>query len=542
MQSKEKQIDLIWLGDTGSVPSWNLGRVLEVKPTVRDLREAVAKHLQDSHGDLLLFWDSRLPAPDPVTIQKIQATRGDLWHAGLRLGLQGKPSLVYSVVSTWLLNADSDPTISSTSWRLSLRAALIPSSVLSRFDFIRPEFESIDTASLELGYRLLTNGVLMRHAPELVPQAYNEIASEISFSDEVRFISSCYGRFWTKWALFRAALNKRINFGSIRKELKTNVLSASKKYKPYHSWIDHNEPSVDKSNVTVLIPTLDRYVYLRKLLGQLRHQTVKPLEILVIDQSKDRDVLLAADFKDLPLQVLHRDQAGQCSSRNAGLQIAKGEYVLFLDDDSEIPNDLIEKHLKSLRHFRADASSGVAEEVGAEPLPEYFKLIRASDVFPTNNTLIHRSVLERSGLFDLAYERGQRADGDLGMRVYLSGGFMVLNPEIRILHYHAPSGGLRAHKARVITYASSRNTLMHRHLPSTTEIYLSKRYYSSEILKEMLWLRVAGTFSIRGSKIKKAAKFLVSGLLLPHSLIVIKRRMKEAAEMSQHFPQIPFPS
>jgi glycosyltransferase involved in cell wall biosynthesis len=269
-----------------------------------------------------------------------------------------------------------------------------------------------------------------------------------------------------------------------------------------------------------------------------------PLEILVIDQTEKayRDLSLADDFKDLPLQVIYRDEAGQCSSRNAGLQIAKGEYILFLDDDSEIPNDLIEKHLKGLHFFQADSSSGVAEEVGAEPLPDDFKLIRMSDVFPTNNTLVHRSVLKRSGFFDLAYEKGQRADGDLGMRVYLSGGFMVLNPEIRILHYHAPRGGLRAHKARVVTYASSRNTILHRHLPSVTEIYLAKRYFAPQILREMLWLRVAGTFSIRGSIFRKAAKVLVSGLFLPHTLLEIKRRMKKAAEMAEHFPQIPFPT
>jgi glycosyltransferase involved in cell wall biosynthesis len=340
-----------------------------------------------------------------------------------------------------------------------------------------------------------------------------------------------------------AALNKRMSLFSFPKEMR-KALSISKKSEPYHLKVDKNNRDFSGASVTVLIPTLDRYKYLRTLLGQLRHQTLKPLEILVIDQTEksNRDVSLVDDFKDLPLQVVYRDEAGQCSSRNAGLQIAKGEYILFLDDDSEIPNDLIEKHLEGLHFFQADSSSGVAEEIGAEPLPEGFKLIRMSDVFPTNNTLIHRSVLTHSGFFDLAYERGQRADGDLGMRVYLSGGFMVLNPGIRILHYHAPRGGLRAHKARVITYASSRNTLMHRHLPSVTEIYLAKRYFTPEILREMLWLRVAGTFSIRGSLFRKAAKVLVSGFCLPHTLLEIKRRVKKAEDMAEHFPQIPFPS
>ena len=80
-------------------------------------------------------------------------------------------------------------------------------------------------------------------------------------------------------------------------------------------------------------------------------------------------------------------------------------------------------------------------------LPDAFTLRRASDVFPTNNTMLRKSALRLSGLFDLAYEHGPRADGDLGMRLYLSGARMLLDPEIRVLHHHAPSGGLRTHKA-----------------------------------------------------------------------------------------------
>jgi glycosyltransferase involved in cell wall biosynthesis len=538
------QVDLIWLSGSQTTPAWNIGSVIEVKPTVSDLREVVGKNLQQSDEKLLLFWDSRLPVPDASVIRHVQTTRGDVWHAGLRLNLAGQPWLIHSVESTWLLNADADPMIDSTSWRLSLRCALIPSRIIRRFDFIRPEFESLDAASLEFGHRLMSHGVLMRHAPELIPNHVETFQPEIPFRDQIRFIYGRYGSFWVKWALMRAAFNKKITFGSFQKELKAGRVSVSKKLEPYRSKMDNTEKKFHDAAVTVLIPTLDRYEYLRKLLGQLRQQTIKPLEILIIDQTEKqrRDTSLASDFKDLPVQVVYRDQAGQCSSRNAGLQMAKGEYILFLDDDSEIPDDLIEKHLKSIHFFQADASSGVAEEVGAGPLPENFKLIRASDVFPTNNTLIHNSVLQRSGLFDLAYERGQRADGDLGMRVYLSGAFMVLNPEIRILHHHAPRGGLRAHKARVITYASSRNTLLHRHLPSTTEIYLAKRYFSPEILKEMLWLRVAGTFSIRGSAFKKAVKVLVSTVMLPHTLLEINRRIKEAAKMAQQYPQIPYPA
>ncbi len=177
--------------------------------------------------------------------------------------------------------------------------------------------------------------------------------------------------------------------------------------------------------------------------------------------------------------------------------------------------------------------------MGAGPLPEAFTYLRVSDVFPMGNTLIRKDVLYRSGLFDLAYERGQRADGDLGMRVYLSGALMVLNPNIRILHHHAPRGGLRVHKARVITYASSRKYITHRHLPSVTEIYLAKRYFKPRQVREELWLRALGTLSLRGPWWKRLLKIILGTLLLPDTWWKIRDRYFLATEMLKKFPQIP---
>ena len=175
----------------------------------------------------------------------------------------------------------------------------------------------------------------------------------------------------------------------------------------------------------------------------------------------------------------------------------------------------------------------------AGPLPWDFTFIRASDVFPTNNTLIKLRVLERSGLFDLAYNKLSRADGDLGTRIYLSGALMVLNPEISVLHHHAPVGGLRVHKARVITYASSRSRLGQRHLPSKSEIYLAKRYFKDRQVREDLWLRAFGTFSLRGSWLRQVMKGIVGAVLFPHTWITIKAREREAEQMLQEYPQIP---
>ena len=246
-----------------------------------------------------------------------------------------------------------------------------------------------------------------------------------------------------------------------------------------------------------------------------------------------------AQFPDLPLRVFQLDRAGQCSSRNTGLVASSGDCILFVDDDDEVPPDLIEKHLESLERFRNEVSCGVAEEDGAGPLPENFRLFRSSDVFPTNNSLIVRDVLFRSGLFDLTYDRGARADADLGMRIYLSGCLMVLNPEIKALHHHAPSGGLRTHGARVITYASSRKKLTQRHIPATTEIYLSRRYFSARQVREFLWLQTAATLAFKGPRLRRILKAIVGLAMLPDTVRKIRRRDRDARAMLAAGPKIP---
>jgi glycosyltransferase involved in cell wall biosynthesis len=293
--------------------------------------------------------------------------------------------------------------------------------------------------------------------------------------------------------------------------------------------------------VTVLIPTLRRYPYLQVLLDQLRWQTVAPFEIIVVDQTPlgERNLEMKYEFSDLPLRWFFLDQAGQCSSRNFGLQTARSEYILFLDDDDEIQPDLIERHLTNLSRYRINISNGVAIEPKAGDLPEEFRILRVSNVFPTNNTMIRRDLLQKSGLFDLAYDHGQRADHDLGMRLYLTGELMVLDPDISVIHHHAPVGGLREHKARVDTYAASRKRLFKQILPSVSDIYLSKRYFSEKQVREKCWIDILGTFSVKGSVPKRFLKGLIALLSMPRNIYLVKQRIKIADQMFEQFPRIP---
>lgn len=536
------RVDLVWL-DGADAPPWPAGRVIRAEGRPWTLARVISEELTRTEAQAWLFWSSRLGPPDAAKVEEALARPGDVWHAGLRLGLGGLPATIDFVAPTWMLNRDPSPAIEATSWRLSLEACLVRTEVLRRLGGVRPEFETLAAGALELGHRWIMRGALMRHAPWLLPEVSSG-APQLPLEDAMRFVYYRFGRFWLRWSLLRAVLTKGAGLRdarAIRLRLERESVLVAPPPLREASGAGLSEPRAFRETVTVLIPTVDRYPYLEKLLANLQRQTVRPLEILVVDQTSAgrRRKDLAASFPDLPLRVFHLDRAGQCSSRNTGLDAARGDYVLFLDDDDEVAPDLIARHLESLERFRSDVSSGVAEEDGAGPLPEAFRLIRASDVFPTNNSLIVKKALLRSGLFDLTYDRGARADADLGMRLYLGGCLMVLNPEIQVLHHHAPTGGLRTHGARVITYASSRKRLTHRHIPATTEIYLARRFFSPRQVREMLWLQTAATFAFKGAPLRRMLKVLVGAALLPDTLRQVRRRNRNAGALLREGPKIP---
>ncbi|MEM9553861.1 MAG: glycosyltransferase family 2 protein [Acidobacteriota bacterium] len=579
-------IDLVRVGGTaegeadsreaGRREVWRLGRTADAASTVAALTAAVDGLLGDFPGDLLgdppedrrdghhaldrhfvLLWDPRLGPPPAEIARAVVDTPGDVWHAGLVLGQGGRPRTIDPVHPTWMLTADPFVDRPATSWRLTLRACLVRASVWRQLGGPRAEYRALDAAALELGHRWLWAGALVRHQPDLVDAARArrhtalESAESLQLEDALRFVLHRAGRRWLMWTALRTVTTRdatpRAAWRALRPLRGEEPTPACSLTASADEVSDVEADAADAADdaaqerVTVLVPTLDRYAYLPRLLEGLRAQTVAPLEIVVVDQTEPsrRQAAWRDDFADLPLRVLELERAGQSTARNAGLQVARGDVILFLDDDDEVPPDLLAGHLAALRRGRADVVCGVADEVDAGPPPAEFARRRPSDVFPTNNGSVRRAALERSGLFDLAFDHGARADAELGQRLYRSGAVMRLEPSLRVLHHRAPRGGLRAHKARRITYTRSRREIWARHLPSVTEIYLARVHFGARRLREMLVLRLAGTFALRGSMPRRLLKILAAGLLLPDSLVRIAARRRRARRLEATTPPIP---
>lgn len=109
--------------------------------------------------------------------------------------------------------------------------------------------------------------------------------------------------------------------------------------------------------VSIIVPVYNVERYLSRCVESLLNQTLKDIEIILVDDgSIDCSGKLCDEFlqKDARIQVVHKKNAGQGLARNAGLDIAKGIYVAFLDSDDYMDLDAYRKIVEKLEETNAD--------------------------------------------------------------------------------------------------------------------------------------------------------------------------------------------
>ena len=109
--------------------------------------------------------------------------------------------------------------------------------------------------------------------------------------------------------------------------------------------------------VSVIIPVYNVKNYLEKCVESVIGQSYKNLEIILVDDgSTDGSGALCDNLaeNDHRIVVVHKQNGGLSDARNKGLDIAKGEYILFVDSDDYINPQLIERSLNSAKKHDAD--------------------------------------------------------------------------------------------------------------------------------------------------------------------------------------------
>lgn len=112
-----------------------------------------------------------------------------------------------------------------------------------------------------------------------------------------------------------------------------------------------------KYKVSVILPIYNVENYLKKCVDSIVRQTYGNLEIILVDDgSKDScpdicDSLLESDNR---IKVIHKENGGLSSARNAGYKEATGDFLMYIDSDDSIKNDIVERCISAIEKDNSD--------------------------------------------------------------------------------------------------------------------------------------------------------------------------------------------
>ncbi|GLP99822.1 hypothetical protein GCM10007891_16760 [Methylophaga thalassica] len=108
----------------------------------------------------------------------------------------------------------------------------------------------------------------------------------------------------------------------------------------------HNSPLV-----SIIIPCYNREKYIRDAIDSCLRQTYPNIEIIVVDDgSKDNSVDVVKTYKD-KVKLIVQQNGGVSVARNTGLKASNGEFLIFLDSDDWISDDLVKEHVKTFQKW-----------------------------------------------------------------------------------------------------------------------------------------------------------------------------------------------
>lgn len=114
---------------------------------------------------------------------------------------------------------------------------------------------------------------------------------------------------------------------------------------------------VDNPLISIIVPIYNVEAYVQTCIESIRQQTYKNIEIILVDDgSTDASALICDNeaSQDNRIEVIHQDNKGLVAARKAGLSIATGDYIGFVDGDDYIDSNMYEELLKALVENRAD--------------------------------------------------------------------------------------------------------------------------------------------------------------------------------------------
>ncbi len=193
--------------------------------------------------------------------------------------------------------------------------------------------------------------------------------------------------------------------------------------------------------ISVIITTFNRPKLLQRALSSVLKQTLKPFEVIVVDDgSKDRLKTLEG------IKYIYKQNGGISSARNLGIKKAKGNWVAFLDDDDEWDETKLEKqvtfhktHPNILCSYTDEKwiKNGIEVKVAKryqKPSKTTFSSALSHCFIAPSSVMLNKKIFEKLGFFDEGLEVCE--DYDMWLRVLDVHKMGLVDEKLSIKHAH----------------------------------------------------------------------------------------------------------
>lgn len=255
------------------------------------------------------------------------------------------------------------------------------------------------------------------------------------------------------------------------------------------------QPPSGQPLVSVVLPTRNRSRLLRRAVESVLGQTHRNLELIVVNDASTDDtaaVLEQLAARDDRIRVLHRERnSGAAAARNAGIALARGEWVAFQDDDDLWLVEKIQRQLETIAGAGPDVGWCLSGYIRIESHRDtwvgsefYVRQLNWRNgigeggpewsLISTPGWLVRRSVLEQVGAFDENIRSWD--DWELGLRLWQATKLTVAPGPLWIQDRIQGAGLTRAERAR----ANDLQIMMRKHgaLWAGNRTVLARHWYT----------------------------------------------------------------
>ena len=240
--------------------------------------------------------------------------------------------------------------------------------------------------------------------------------------------------------------------------------------------------------VSVIIPNYNGEHFLKECLEALKRQTFDDMEVILVDNaSTDDSIRLAKElYREIRVIELY-DNTGFAYAVNRGIEAAKGEYVLLLNNDTIVFPNFVKNQYKMIKgkpdvfscsalmiqnqnHELVDDAGDELAVLGWGFAPDRDKPVSGCgvphEVFSScaGAAIYRKAVFDEIGLFDESYF-AYLEDMDVGYRARLAGYRNLYNPYAKVYHLGSASSGSRHNAFKVELSARNSMYMMKKNMP-----------------------------------------------------------------------------